>query len=217
MINEDRNISASVNVSPSVIRRLPRYYWILKEQLNLGELKISSSRLAKLAGTTASQIRQDFSSFGGFGLQGYGYSTEVLINRITEIIGIPKSHKAILVGVGNMGKAIATHLDFVSSGFTLMGLFDKDESIIGSQINDIKVRDISELTSFCKINNVHTAIICVPKEAAYEIVGTLYNANVYNFWNFSHYDIKMDYPDANVENVRLRDSLMCLCYHVTNN
>ncbi|MCR5637166.1 MAG: redox-sensing transcriptional repressor Rex [Clostridiales bacterium] len=209
-------INSENKVSNQVIKRLPRYYGILKDLENKGEVKVSSSQLARLAGTTASQIRQDFSVFGAFGQQGFGYSIENLITGINDIIGIKLQHKAILVGAGNIGKALLNHLDFSANGFNLVGAFDTSPELIGTTVNEIKIRPLSELESFCRINGVHTAVICVPKEAAIELVSKLYDINVYNFLNFSDYDIKMAYPDANVETVRLGNSLMCLCYMVTN-
>ncbi len=215
-MNNNKLINSDGKASTPVIKRLPKYYWILKELDAKGEIKISSSQLARIAGTTASQIRQDFSIFGAFGQQGFGYTIKSLISKIGDIVGINKQHKAILVGVGNIGKALLNHLDFSANGFNLVGAFDVSQDTVDTVINDMRIRSLDELESFCRINGVHTAVICVPKEAAVEVVGKLYDINVYNFLNFSDYDIKTAYPDANVEAVHLRDSLMCLCYKVTN-
>ncbi|MDD5923721.1 MAG: redox-sensing transcriptional repressor Rex [Clostridia bacterium] len=216
MENQNNFFRSENKISSLVIKRLPKYYRILTEQQAKGELKISSSQLARLSGTTASQIRQDFSLFGGFGQQGFGYNIEFLLGEIKRIIGVDKQHKAILIGVGNLGKALIHHMNFESSGFSLIGAFDSSDDIIDKTVGEIKIRSIDEVKSFCRINKVHTAIICIPNDEAEKVVEELYEANVYNFWNFSDYNIKMNYPDVNVETVKLRDSLMCLCYLATN-
>ncbi|MBQ6838390.1 MAG: redox-sensing transcriptional repressor Rex, partial [Clostridia bacterium] len=97
-------------VSVPVIKRLPRYHRYLEELKKMGVVRISSKELSVRMGLTASQIRQDFNCFGGFGQQGYGYNIEQLYNEIGNILGINNKSKAILIGAGNLGHAIATHL-----------------------------------------------------------------------------------------------------------
>ena len=133
---------ASNGISPLVIKRLPRYYRFLEELLKEGKSRISSAELAKRMGLTASQIRQDLNCFGGFGQQGYGYSVIELKQTIGEILGIDKNEKAILIGAGNLGRAIGAHVKFDRYGFKLIGVFDKKESAAGLIINDIPVRHI---------------------------------------------------------------------------
>ena len=100
------------SISPSVIRRLPRYYRFLEDLKASGITRISSSELSKKMGLTASQIRQDLNCFGGFGQQGYGYNAELLSNENAKILGLDKPQKLIIIGIGNLGKAIATHIRF---------------------------------------------------------------------------------------------------------
>ena len=99
-------------VSIQVIRRLPRYYRYLTELESQGIKKISSTKLADVMSSTASQIRQDLNCFGGFGQQGYGYSVASLREEIGKILGLNEIHNMILIGAGNLGRAIATHLNF---------------------------------------------------------------------------------------------------------
>ena len=113
------------NVSMSVIRRLPRYYRFLSELCRRGETRVSSKELSEKMGFTASQIRQDFNCFGGFGQQGYGYNVPQLCAEIERILGIQQLHKCVLIGAGNLGKAIVGHMPFVQLGFELIGVFDK--------------------------------------------------------------------------------------------
>lgn len=104
------------NISSPVIKRLPRYYRFLGELLDKGVTRISSRELSSKMGLTASQIRQDLNCFGGFGQQGYGYAVESLYNEIGIILGLDHSYNAILIGAGNLGKAVAMHMSFEKKG-----------------------------------------------------------------------------------------------------
>lgn len=205
------------NISMSVIRRLPRYYRFLSELDNQNVERISSNKLAEIMHVTASQVRQDLNCFGGFGQQGYGYAVKQLKDEITNILGLNLSHPAILVGAGNLGKAIAAHMNFNRLGFELVGIFDKDSNIIGTSINGIKVQGDDNIESFAADNKVDTAFLCIPKSGVEYIVEKLYNVGIRSFWNFSHYDITNTFEDAIVENVHLSDSLMTLCYRMNEN
>lgn len=201
-------------VSSSVIKRLPRYYRYLGFLKESGMVRISSRELADRMGLSASQIRQDLNNFGGFGQQGYGYNIESLYNEIGKILGVDSGFKTILVGAGNLGHTIALQIDYEKRGFDLVAIFDKKENLSGQMINGIPIRAAKDMEDFCKDNGIKVAILCVPYEAAKEIVPQLVNAGVIGFWNFSHYSIKEDYPNVAVENVHLNDSLMTLCYQV---
>lgn len=205
---------ATNGISPLVIKRLPRYYRFLEELLKEGKNRISSAELAKRMGLTASQIRQDLNCFGGFGQQGYGYSVIELKDSIAEILGIDKNEKAILIGAGNLGRAIGAHVKFDRYGFKLIGVFDKKESAAGLIINDIPVRHIKGLENFCRDNKPTVAILCIPKSEAQNMVDELINLGIKGFWNFTHYDIVVNHPEIKVENVHLSDSLMTLRYHI---
>ena len=128
-----------------VIKRLPRYYRYLSDLQNRDVQRISSSELSKLMGVTASQIRQDLNYFGGFGQQGYGYNVHSLIDEIGKILGLADGDTTIIIGAGNLGRALANHNSFEKRGFKLIGIFDNDRRIIGSPICGIKVRSDAEL------------------------------------------------------------------------
>ena len=203
---------ATNGISPLVIKRLPRYYRFLEELLKEGKNRISSAELAKRMGLTASQIRQDLNCFGGFGQQGYGYSVIELKDSIAEILGIDKNEKAILIGAGNLGRAIGAHVKFDRYGFKLIGVFDKKESAAGLIINDVPVRHIKGLENFCRDNKPTVAILCIPKSEAQNMVDELINLGIKGFWNFSHADIGVGHDDVSVENMHFGDSLMTLRY-----
>ncbi len=202
------------NISMSVIKRLPRYYRFLDNLKRNGIERISSKELSVRMGFTASQIRQDLNCFGGFGQQGYGYNVEQLHNEIGQILGVQNAYPTIIIGMGNLGRAITSHMRFSSGGFDIIGIFDC--KMIGETVNNMTILDAAEIPDFCEKNNPQAAIICVPEESAQEVVSTLISCGVTNFWNFSHYDIIADYPEAVCENVHLRDSLMTLNYQITH-
>ena len=120
----------------------------------------------------------------------------------------------ILIGAGNLGKAIATHLNFEQLGFRLTAIFEKDERLIGTMLRGIKVMHDEEIEQFVKENQVETAILAMPKDAVEKLIDKLYSCGIRSYWNFSHYDIAKQYSDVIVENVHLSDSLMTLCYQM---
>ena len=203
------------SVPKSVINRLPRYYRFLASLRTRGIVRISSRELAEKMGFTASQIRQDLNCFGGFGQQGYGYNVEQLYGEIGAILGLDERKKVILIGAGNLGRAIVTHMPFEQRGFSLVGIFDSKESIAGQVIRGLPVRNISVLDEFCSENRPTAAILCIPPDAAPAIVDQLVRYGIIGFWNFSHYDINRKYPDIPVESVHLNDSLMAFSYRLT--
>ena len=203
-------------VSISVIKRLPRYYRFLGELKQKGIVRISSKDLSEKMGFTASQIRQDLNCFGGFGQQGYGYNIESLYNEIGKILGVDKTRKAIIIGAGNLGKAVALHMSFEARGFNLIGIFDKNPALSGQMLRGIPIRHTDGLFDFCKDNSPVVAVLCIPSVAAESLAPQLVQLGIKGFWNFSHYDIAANHPDVAVENVHLSDSLMTLSYHVSN-
>ena len=203
-------------VSIQVIRRLPRYYRYLSELDSEGIEKISSTKLAAMMNSTASQIRQDLNCFGGFGQQGYGYSVSGLRAEIEKILGLDQQHNMILIGAGNLGRAIATHLSFEKLGFKLTAIFEKNEKLIGTTLRDIKIMPDDQIEEYVKKNHIDTAVLTMPKEAVEKIIDKLYDCGIRSYWNFSHYDISKKYLDVTVENVHLSDSLMTLCYRNTD-
>ena len=210
-------MSKSINISNSVIRRLPRYYRFLGELEDQQITKISSRELSERMHLTASQIRQDLNCFGGFGQQGYGYNVSELRKEIGRILGVDKHRKTILIGAGNLGTALAVHINFEKSGCSLIGIFDSNKKIVGNPLGKLTITDIDDLEKFCRENKPEVAVLCIPKSVTKEIVDRLTELGVRSFWNFSHYDINVEHKNIIVENVHLGDSLLTLSYGVNNN
>ena len=205
-------MSKSINISNSVIRRLPRYYRFLGELEDQQISKISSRELSERMHLTASQIRQDLNCFGGFGQQGYGYNVSELRKEIGRILGVDKHRKTILIGAGNLGTALAVHINFEKSGCSLIGIFDSNKKIVGNPLGKLTITDIDNLEKFCRENKPEVAVLCIPKSVTKEIVDRLTELGVRSFWNFSHYDINVEHKNIIVENVHLGDSLLTLSY-----
>ncbi len=200
------------NISNSVIRRLPRYYRFLGGLQRQNIAKISSRELSEMMRLTASQIRQDLNCFGGFGQQGYGYNVAELRAEIAHILGLDVKERIILIGAGNLGRAITMHVDFEKYGYELAGIFDSSIAMENIEIAGIRIMHTNRLEEFCKKEKPAMAVLCIPRTGAKETVEKLMELGVTAFWNFSHYDITYDFPEANVENVHLTDSLMTLSY-----
>lgn len=196
-----------------VIRRLPRYYRYLGELHKMDIKRISSAALSRKMNVTASQVRQDFNYFGGFGQQGYGYNVEYLYNAIAQILGIDKTNITIIIGAGNLGKALANHNAFADRGFKITALFDTNPNIIGTTVNGKPILPMDEVEKYINDNKVDIAILSVPKSHTHAVAEKLVGSGIKGILNFSFTEIrKMD--NVAVENVHLSDSLMTLSYRM---
>ena len=201
-------------VSSAVIKRLPRYHRYLGDLLRDGTLRISSAELSRLMNVTASQIRQDLNCFGGFGQQGYGYNVKYLYGKISELLGVKEGYSAVIVGAGNLGKALAATHMFERRGVRRLAMFDVDPSIVGTDVSGTPVYHVDELFDYCVRENVTIGVLSVPKEAAYDVSMTMVKAGVRGLWNFANMELKINAPGVIVENIHLGDSLMKLCYEL---
>ena len=199
-------------ISTPVIRRLPRYYRFLGDLEQEQIERISSRELAQRMGLSASQIRQDFNCFGGFGQQGYGYHVRELREIIGGILGVHEHTGVILIGAGNLGKAIAAHVDFEKRGCRLVGIFDSNPLLAGTSTAGLPIMPMESLGSFCRQHHPQVAVLCIPKDAAQSLADELISLGIAGFWNFSHFDLRINNPNVIVENVHLGDSLMTLAY-----
>ena len=211
----------NTKVSNAIIRRLPRYRRYLGELKAQGVTKISSNELSELIGYTASQIRQDLNTFGGFGQQGYGYSVDYLYEEINKILGLDREYNTVVVGVGHLGQAITNHILHYKFGFNIVGLFDVNPMVVCYlSINDVKVQNSANLEAFVKENNVDIGILCCGKDAAQEMAESLIRGGVKGIWNFAPVDLDLPREVADevaVENVHLSESLHTLSFLISSN
>ena len=198
-------------VSEAVIRRLPGYYRHLRELEAEGVRQISSQGLGERMRLTASQIRQDINCFGGFGRQGYGYSVPELREHIGKILGIDRVHKMVIVGAGNIGRAVALSDSFPDNGFLTLGIFDADPKKIGQPIGSIPVQDIATIGVFLREHHIDIAVLAVPPPKAQQVAECLYDNGVKAIWNFVPVDLKLP-ADTTVVNVHLEEGLEILSF-----
>lgn len=205
----------SKKISSAVIRRLPRYYRYLGELIESGVERISSKELSDKMKVTASQIRQDLNNFGGFGQQGYGYNVKYLYDEIGKILGIDRKHNMIIIGAGNLGRAIVNYSDFEKRGFVVKGIFDNNPKLEGQTVSNISIMMIDSLEDFIVDNDIEIAALTIPKQVAKQIARRVSDAGIKAIWNFAHTDLNLP-DDVIVENVHLSESLMRLSYTIAN-
>ena len=200
-------------ISQAVISRLPRYYRYLGDLKSEGIERISSQELSRRMNVTASQIRQDFNNFGGFGQQGYGYNTSYLHEEIGKILGLDRQRSMILIGAGNLGLALVNYMNLKKRVFSFKAAFDVDPALHGMKFADVPVYPMEQMPDFIRENSIDIAVLTVPRAAAVEITQTLTGTPIKAIWNFAHVDLEV--PDRiQVESVHLQDSLMKLSYNI---
>lgn len=204
-----------IKVSNNVIRRLPRYLRKLDELQESGINRVSSFELGQQLGLTPSQIRQDFSCFGEFGQQGYGYNVAALREQISVILGMDRGYRAILIGAGNIGHALMDNFSFQQCGVELAAAFDVKESLIGTLFHGVPILSMDSLEDYLKKNPVAIAVLAVPKEAALNVTKTLIENGIEAIWNFTNMELTEPNSPILVENVHFSDSLLSLSYFVS--
>lgn len=202
-------------ISPAVIKRLPRYYRYLGELLENEVVRISSKELSERMKVTASQIRQDLNNFGGFGQQGYGYNVQYLYTEIGKILGVNQINNIIIVGAGNLGQALANYQDFEKRGFATKAIFDVNPRLIGLTVRGIEIMDIEKIGEFVKEHDIRIAALTLPKQKAQKAAQELVDLGIKAFWNFASVDLRLP-DDIVVENVHLSESLMTLSYRINS-
>jgi len=201
-------------VSEAVIRRMPKYYRQLQVLQAQGVERISSGKLAQMMRLNASQVRQDFNCFGGFGQQGYGYNVNTLLGEIKNILALNQTHKAVVAGAGNIGRALASFDHFEQHGFGITALFDINDELVGTEVNGKPVLNISKLEEYVKENNITVGIIAARRSVAQELADRMVNAGIKGICNFAPTDVTASVP---VENIHMTDSLICLAYKMYHN
>ncbi len=204
------------NISDAVIRRLPRYYRQLSEMYARGVVRVSSRSLGVEMGITASQIRQDFSCFGEFGQQGYGYHVDELRREIGHILGIDQDHRLIVVGVGHLGHALLQNFPFARTGFSVQGAFDVSPTVIGTAVNGVEVRPMEEIEASLRDQPVDVVVLTIPQFVAQQTADRLIALGVRGFWNFTNVELSSAVPGVEFENIHFADSLLTLSYRIAH-
>lgn len=200
-------------ISDAVIKRMPKYYSQLKQLEEKGVAKVSSSTLASLLGITASQVRQDFYNFGGFGQQGYGYDVKNLRKEITQILGLDKTYNMIIIGAGHIGRALAGYKGFVKEGFEIKAMFDIN--VTDKEYNSVPIYHIDTLEEYLHNNKIDFAVIATQASSAYDVANKVVELGIKNIWNFAPVDLKIP-GDVVIENISMSESLFVLSYRAKN-
>ena len=192
-----------IKVSNNVIRRMPRYLRKLDDLNAAGIERISSGELGRQMGLTPSQIRQDFSCFGEFGQQGYGYNVVALRGEVAKILGMDRNYTAVLVGVGNIGRALVENFCFEQYGFTLKAAFDINPDLVGKEMHGIVVHDFSTLDDILADIQPDVAVLCVPKAMANDVANEICSVGVKAIWNFTNTELQVKDADPIIENIQI--------------
>lgn len=200
-------------MAKAIILRLESYLTYLSQLQEEGKTSTTSQELAKLFGISSSRVRQDLVALGTIGKPRSGYDIAGLKQMITSALDVDTIKQICLIGCGNLGRALAGSDLWKSGGFELRAIFDKDPKIIGTEIGNLKVRNITELFGAIKSENIQSACLTVPPAAAQQVADLLVAAGVEGIWNFSPIEI---YAPLNVvvENQRLEQGLMTLSFRM---
>ncbi len=169
----------------ATVDRLPVYLRVLLELATAGDTTVSSEQLAEMAGVNAAKVRKDLSHLGSYGTRGVGYDVEYLRFEITSHLGLAHESVVAIVGMGNLGLALANHAGFRERGFIVGALFDVDPAKVGSTINDLQIRHLDKLGSRESDDGIAIGVICTPPEVAQGVADSLVQAGVRAILNFA--------------------------------
>ena len=172
-------------IPEATVTRLPLYLRSLLAVEHEGVSTISSERLAQLAGVNAAKVRKDLSYLGSYGTRGVGYDVEYLVFQMSRELGLTQDWPVVIVGVGNLGHALANYGGFGERGFPVAGLIDADPRVIGTTVHGVVVRPVEDLPEIARDRNVAIGIIATPAEAAQDAADRLVAAGVRSILNFA--------------------------------
>jgi redox-sensing transcriptional repressor len=196
-----------------IIGRLPIYLRALQRLADQGIRNTSSQELGEMIGISAAQIRKDISQFGEFGKQGTGYSIPFLIERLQGILKVNRVWDVIIVGMGDMGHALARYNGFVNRGFNVVMLFDNDAAKIGQKVNNLEISSMATMVDKLRQNKIKIAMLTVPASAAQEVAEQLVKAGVKAILNYA--PIHLNVPrDVHVQHIDPATHLQRMTYYL---
>lgn len=173
------------------VRRLSLYLRQLEAFKKKDRRTVSSKQLGESLGLTDAQVRKDLAYFGQFGHPGIGYRVEDLINQVKRILGTDKTWNVLLVGIGNLGRALLAYKGFQAKGFRIVAAFDSDPAKVGRQYGDLVVQPLTELAATIERQQIRLALMAVPADAAQELADTLVRAGVRGLLNFAPVNVSV--------------------------
>lgn len=200
-------------IPEAAVARLAVYLRVLSGMADQGITAVSSEELSQAAGVNAAKLRKDLSYIGSYGTRGVGYDVEVLVSHIERILGLTRNHSVAVVGIGNLGHALANYGGFPGRGFPVTALFDVDADLIGIPVGGIPVNHIDDITAVCLEREVSIGVIATPPPAAQSVCDRLVSAGVQCILNFA--PVVLQVPDnVEVRKVDLAVEMQILSFHV---
>jgi redox-sensing transcriptional repressor len=206
------SLRSSRRIPEATVARLPVYLRCLLEVLEAKVTTISSERLAEMAGVNAAKVRKDLSYLGSYGTRGVGYDVEYLFLHINRVLGLTQDWPVVIVGVGNLGHALANYRGFSARGFRIVALVDADRRRVGEKIGDITVRHTDELPEIGAEQEIAIGIIATPAQAAQAVADKLVAAGVRSILNFAPAVITVP-PGVSLRKVDLSIELQILAFY----
>jgi redox-sensing transcriptional repressor len=173
------------NVPDVIVSRLPVYLRALQRMADVGQVTTSSQELGEKVGISAAQIRKDLSQFGEFGKQGTGYHIPFLIERLSQILHVDRIWDVAVVGMGDIGHAVARYNGFANRGFRVAMCFDADPAKIGTRVGEFEIRDAKNLVEDIQAAQIKIAMLCVPASVAQDVAEQLFKAGVRGILNYA--------------------------------
>ena len=208
----DRPARRRADVPEATVVRLPVYLRALHALADRGLTTVSSEALAASAGVGSAKLRKDLSHLGSYGTRGVGYDVAELVSHISASLGLDERRAVVLVGVGNLGRALAGYGGFDERGFSVVGLFDVDPARVGEQVGDLVVRHLDELAGVVRSAGASIGVITTPAAAAQHVCDRLVEAGITSVLNFAPALLQVP-PGVDVRKVDLSNELQILSFH----
>ena len=202
-------------VAPVTLNRLSIYLRCLRRLRERGVRQVSSEQMARQYRLSATQIRKDLTQFGEFGIRGVGYEVDKLCDLLAALLGVDRQRSIVIIGMGNLGSALAGHTGFNNDSFAVIGGFDNDRAKVGSRVAHIEIAHISELDGVVERTGAEIGVITVPAAAAQHNYDTLATAGIKAVLNFAPVRLKL-HPRVPTKNVDLSINLEELGYFLGN-
>jgi redox-sensing transcriptional repressor len=199
-------------IPEATVARLPIYLRALTLLAEEGTATVSSEELAALAGVNSAKLRKDLSHLGSYGVRGVGYEVAYLVYQISRELGLTQDWPVAVVGIGNLGHALANYGGFASRGFSVVALFDQDDSVVGEQVAGLTVQHLDELESVVQSAGVAIGVVATPAAAAQEVCDRLVAAGVRSVLNFAPCVLSVP-AGVDVRKVDLSTELQILAFH----
>ncbi|WP_432510315.1 redox-sensing transcriptional repressor Rex [Kineococcus sp. SYSU DK001] len=208
----DEDDVGTVDVPEATVARLPQYLRALSVLADAGLRTVSSDALAEAVGVGSAKLRKDLSHLGSYGIRGVGYDVTELHRRIADHLGQTTPWNVVIIGIGNLGHALAGYGGFASRGFRVVGLFDDGAGVVGEVVNGLRVRPLADLPLAVRPGEPTIGVLAVPAEHAQAVCDRLVSAGVTSVLNFAPTVLRVP-ADVDVRKVDLASELQILAFH----